>query len=67
MNEKTEGTFKIPKKKEPVIKTDEQKRAAIKEPLINTKRASGKHRKACKLYGRDRWQYSRLHAFKYKL
>ena len=34
MNEKTEGTFKIPKKKEPVIKTDEQKRAAIKEPLI---------------------------------
>ncbi len=36
--EKTEGTFKIQKKKKPeVIQTDEQKRAALKEPLINTK------------------------------
>ncbi len=35
--EKTEGTFKIQKKKKPeVIQTDDQKRAAIKEPLIDT-------------------------------
>jgi len=35
--EKTEGTFKIQSKKKPeVIQTDDQKRAAIKEPLIDT-------------------------------
>ncbi len=35
--EKTEGTFKIQNKKKPeVIQTDDQKRAAIKEPLIDT-------------------------------
>ena len=35
--EKTEGTFKIQKKKKPeVVQTDDQKRAAIKEPLIDT-------------------------------
>ena len=35
--EKTEGTFKIQQKKKPeVVQTDDQKRAAIKEPLIDT-------------------------------
>ena len=35
--EKTEGTFKIQKKKKPeIVQTDDQKRAAIKEPLIDT-------------------------------
>lgn len=35
--EKTEGTFKIQTKKKPeVVQTDDQKRAAIKEPLIDT-------------------------------
>ena len=36
--EKSEGSFKIQKKKKPeAVQTDEQKRAALKEPLINTK------------------------------
>ena len=35
--EKSEGTFKIQKKKKPeIVQTDDQKRAAIKEPLIDT-------------------------------